>query len=657
MANSTLTLSNTAHADWLKRVPFMFLLLIAGAIWLALNDRWTVQPQDSVDLSQAPARVDLAPYLKVLHDAEGRWSADQVRVFPSQRWSRNRDASNNFGYSGGAYWLSLRIQNDQATPRTRILSLDYHLLDRIELHWLQEGEPQQTLLAGDRVQESESLQDRLFAFSLTFPAHSENRLLLRLSSRYAILAPLTLSTPNAYKEHEASERLLLGICFGILGLIFAYNLIVYGLSRQRVYLYYGLVCGGQIVLQLFVSGVGQRYVWSAWAEHQYWVLVSVAAVLPWVITLFMEELLDMRRELPRLMPWLRGAAIVTGVVLAIYNATNWWWLGYCWITVLVAFALVFAYGVAKLIRRDHLVALQASYGWFLFLGGLLLHLGKEAGVLINNEIMAHALLLGMVAEVVCFSVVLALKVSHEKRERGRLMEQNLELAQQVSREMQSKMEAQEQLLEIEQRSKDELEYLVAQRTDELNETLAALRSANERLQHLNETDPLTGASNRRYLSEHLSQEYRRARREQRYLSVIVLDIDHFKTINDNFGHQAGDECLCAVTRICESRIRRPPDFLVRYGGEEFVVVLPETPPEGAWTVAEALRSQVAEKPVRTSKGVEIPVTISLGITSSRCLEDMDPQYLIDRADQALYQAKQDGRNQVKAFSPDQEKAG
>lgn len=173
------------------------------------------------------------------------------------------------------------------------------------------------------------------------------------------------------------------------------------------------------------------------------------------------------------------------------------------------------------------------------------------------------------------------------------------------------------------------------------------RSLGE-IKRLSLTDALTGAFNRRYLDDRLLQELKRAYRYERPLSIAMLDLDHFKAVNDRYGHQAGD----AVLRICASQVRESirgeVDWLARYGGEEFIVVLPETDLNGALIVAERLRKMISGL-VISEEGHEIRVTASIGVVSHTPSEQnlaVNAEQLVHIADTCLYRAKQNGRNQV-----------
>ncbi len=162
------------------------------------------------------------------------------------------------------------------------------------------------------------------------------------------------------------------------------------------------------------------------------------------------------------------------------------------------------------------------------------------------------------------------------------------------------------------------------------------------LKRLATTDPLTGALNRRHYMELMAREQRRAERYSAVYSVLMVDIDHFKRINDTYGHQVGDQAIQAMAEASQKALR-PTDLLARYGGEEFIITLTHTDRPGAAKVAERLRESVSQIELATEQGV-LKFTISVGVSTyfKRSLLDE----IIGYADQALYQAKSAGRNRV-----------
>ncbi len=190
---------------------------------------------------------------------------------------------------------------------------------------------------------------------------------------------------------------------------------------------------------------------------------------------------------------------------------------------------------------------------------------------------------------------------------------------------------------------DRLRHTVTQLEGEVEEQRDRARTARE--QSLR--DPLTGCFNRLAYEERVRAEEARWRRYGSPLSIIVVDVDRFKSINDRFGHRAGDKVLKAIARIADSQIREV-DFFGRYGGEEFVVLLPETPLAAAVKVAEKIRRSVEAFRFHT-RGKPVPVTVSCGVAQFRPGDTASSAF--ERADQALYRAKEAGRNRVETEAP------
>jgi len=166
---------------------------------------------------------------------------------------------------------------------------------------------------------------------------------------------------------------------------------------------------------------------------------------------------------------------------------------------------------------------------------------------------------------------------------------------------------------------------------------------HEEIYRMTIVDGLTQIHNKRYLFEVMDRECTRARRHDRPLSIVMFDIDHFKKINDQFGHLAGDYALRELARVCQDRIRKDETF-ARYGGEEFTVVLPETAIEGALALAEDLRARTEQHDF-AFQNERIPMTISLGCAQLSETDKLATD-LIQRADEKLYEAKRGGRNRV-----------
>jgi diguanylate cyclase (GGDEF)-like protein len=201
------------------------------------------------------------------------------------------------------------------------------------------------------------------------------------------------------------------------------------------------------------------------------------------------------------------------------------------------------------------------------------------------------------------------------------------------RRLQRQLEEQNELLRREVRDRMAIE--------------AALQAANQELQRLAHQDSLTQIANRRCFDLCLNQEWRRLMRESQPLSLILCDVDFFKSYNDTYGHQAGDNCLRRIASAIATAIKRPSDVVARYGGEEFVIILPNTPALGALHIAEEIQTAVsALELVHVGSQISPYITLSMGVTAVVPRAHISPMSLIAAADRALYKAKSSGRDRI-----------
>ena len=253
----------------------------------------------------------------------------------------------------------------------------------------------------------------------------------------------------------------------------------------------------------------------------------------------------------------------------------------------------------------------------------------------------NAIEVGLAGLIIMLSFALTARLNEERRSKLAAQQEALHHEQQLVREQQHS-------LDIMRQASAELEQNVARRTHDLNVALKKLEHANAQLHLLSTVDSLTGLKNRRYFDQAYQQELSRMRRDGSDLSLLLLDIDHFKRINDTWGHAIGDECLKLVATAITTQIRRETDTLARIGGEEFCLLLPHTSAAGAYFLAESIRRAV-EALTAVFDGQRIPLSISIGIASTSQQLPVPDSRLQKLADLALYQSKKDGRNRVTLF--------
>ncbi len=184
---------------------------------------------------------------------------------------------------------------------------------------------------------------------------------------------------------------------------------------------------------------------------------------------------------------------------------------------------------------------------------------------------------------------------------------------------------------------------------DLRDAAAALdkiKALNQKLERLSYLDELTGLPNRRFWDDVYGREWRRAVRDQKTMAVIMVDIDYFKEINDTKGHQGGDDCLTAVAKAISKALHRPGDLAARYGGDEFIILLPEADLHGARSIAEAVQANIRALGIENTGSLHGCLTISIGIAAAMPSSHINRKGLCEAADNALYRAKLKGRNQI-----------
>jgi diguanylate cyclase (GGDEF)-like protein len=281
--------------------------------------------------------------------------------------------------------------------------------------------------------------------------------------------------------------------------------------------------------------------------------------------------------------------------------------------------LFILYTSFRSIRQGYRPARLFLLAWFVLLLATPLYAAVSFGILEKNFVTEYGLQIGSAIEMILLSFALAYRYAALRRENERIVRD----------------------------ANEQLEHNVSRRTQELSSALEQLADANSRLRESNRRDALTGVYNRRHFREVFEQLLHHAGETRRPLGVLLIDVDHFKRVNDTHGHLAGDECLRVLARTLEDVLRPEQAVIARFGGEEFVVVLPEASPAHVLEVAERLRQRISLDRIRFG-GREIAMTASIGAFAVPPDYAANPDDALHLADDALYAAKNAGRNRVHA---------
>jgi diguanylate cyclase len=591
-------------------------------------------------------RLDISARLVYLPDSSPSLQVEDVMA-EGLPWRPVEGGSANFGFTDRAYWFRLLLDNGTPATMERYLELPRPFLDDVRLFHFAQGRLVKSYLLGD---EQPFVQREILHQNFVMPLALEpgrNVLLMRVASTGTVEAPLRLWQPTTFFEAASREHLLAGAVFGVLLVMVVYNLFVYLSTRDLNYLYYICFVASYLTFWGTLSGLGFAYVWpEAIRWNSVAVPISVGGVC-FFASLFTDSFLKLRRTSLRAHYLLLGLGALGGVLsLATF------FLPYAWATRLGA-ALSLALALATLSVGYWRWWQGARFARFfciswtaVLLGGCVLVAGKF-GWLAPGFWVENSLQFGILLLVVLLSFTLADRINAE---RGlRIKAQHVALEQ--SRKARNSQAA---LLQATEEANRELEVRVQARTDELHTAMGQLRMANEELQRLSVTDGLTQIGNRASFDQSLINEHKRATRLQQALALLVVDLDHFKSINDTHGHPAGDACLRALAAFMRTKVQRAGDVLARYGGEEFVVLLINTPLADAMALAEEVRIGIAalEVPVEGAvQGAVLRFTASIGVASTVPTMLDTPSQLLGDADKALYEAKHGGRNCVRAAAP------
>jgi diguanylate cyclase (GGDEF)-like protein len=293
--------------------------------------------------------------------------------------------------------------------------------------------------------------------------------------------------------------------------------------------------------------------------------------------------------------------------------------------------------------KGHKLAKLYTVGWVSMLTGACISSLLYLGVISLSLKPQTPVMLGLTFEILFMSLVLAIRYNDERKAKLRIQQEALKQAQKIR-------SAREEALKLEADTNERLEQMVQERTLELEITLRELHEVNQKLTEQSTIDSLTGVKNRSAFDKRLLAESRISRRQETPIALLMLDIDRFKSINDHFGHLAGDQALKKIAHTLQQHLKRPTDLVSRFGGEEFAIILPNTTAQGALKVAEGIRDAVTSIDLEWEEK-PIPLTISIGVSADIMASDQHCTELLEQADKALYQAKNNGRNQVKLYVP------
>lgn len=609
--------------NWLILITSVFCITV---IFVATNFSSPIRPAKTV-----------VKNVEHLVDSKKQHSIATILGTPDSNWQMHYQHLTSLDMSNDSHWFRFTL-NDIAPTKAWLLEIDYALLDHINIWFVQDT----TILAEYQVGDSLQFAKRTVEHeNFLFPVPTNRRAIevyVNTDSKGAMRLPLHLWQQEEYLTFTSKSGLITGVFFGLILAMCLINLFFFIITRTPSFLVFA---GYVIFLALTLStlqGLGYRYIWPSYPWLQQHAIGIFANLTVCLSIIFFDLLLNVKTWSMRLSKLLNilAYAFLIGLVISLFIPLQ--------LFIKVFLLMLCASGVFILIVSIWLwvkgvaIAQFYTFAWtVLFICGLVTSL-DTLNIINFNLHSYYLLMLGAGIETVLLALILA--ISHNQQ-RQALLDSQAEL---LSKERQAQY-AQKDMLALQENATEKLEYKVQERTLELEIALRELSETNRELQEKNTLDALTGIRNRSYFDKKYQAEVRRSRREQTQLSIVMMDIDHFKSVNDQYGHLAGDECIKAVANTLKKGLKRPSDDVCRYGGEEFALILPNTDLEGALVLVEKLRVEIETTSIQADN-VSINITISAGIGTAIADLNKPEDIILALADKHLYAAKNAGRNNV-----------
>lgn len=570
-----------------------------------------------LDANDTQARNSLMYYVCYHQSSPGdpAHSATHPDELPEHlEWTPSRGHDLVFSQTRSVYWVRLNIQNSGSERRLWYLNLNYPLLD--EVTFWQGDDPEDVLVTGDlQPFRSRAVDYRYFLLPVVLDSGETRSVTMRIHSRGALNIPLRLETPAELIAESNHLALGHGLFYGAVLVLAIFNLLLFFSSGTMYYLHNAFYMGSMGLFLFAMGGFANQYFWPESPAFANTSIPLTLVLCTLAMTLFGRSFLEVKQHTRadktlKTIPWIcagfTGLTVVLPYNQAILLNTA---LG------LIAIFILSVIAISRW-RQGYQPAKWYVLAWLIMAVGALVYASAAFGYLTDFLARESLMQVAIGGQVILLNYAMV--------QRWQLLNNKL--------------------LEVEQAARSDLEYRVHERTAQLRLTMQELESANRKLATLSLNDPLTGLYNRRHMDNILPELCAEARRTGQPLTLAVVDADRFKVINDTWGHGFGDTCLQLIADILTRHVKRPRDIAIRFGGEEFVLLLPGTDTAGAQNVCEALLNDLSTTTVNAPDGARASLTLSAGIAS--LLPDEDQQALFERADSALYDAKARGRNQT-----------
>ena len=548
---------------------------------------------------------------------------EQISKIPFGKTINNKFA---FGYKNNHFWFRFSVYNNSIEPKDMIVEFTEQFHKITDMYII--GDPIIHKKNGLAVPLKErEIKTSNPAFSLHLSAYEHKEIYIHIQTIYSLFGAIQLKTSEQFYRDNQSRTDEYIFYFGAMLGIALYNLFIFFYLRARVYLYYV----GYVFVFILWTALYKGFL-LPYIDIKVYNLLQVSIPIFFIfLILFTQSILKTKKQFPIIHKILNSSIIVSGISLVwmlISMHTGFLFMNLI-STIMIPLLLILSFWAAyknKTVAKVYLIALS------IFILGMSIISLLALGLLPYSILLSNAPIIASSFEIILFSFLLAYRIN--------LLSQKSFAAKRA-------------LVKQQKSEHKRLFHEVAEKTVALNranrrlqEELEAKKVLEKKLKYQASTDPLTGIMNRRAFMDIFDKEMKNARLRKINLSCLIIDIDHFKKVNDSYGHHIGDKVIRIIAEKMAQHTRSM-DKIGRIGGEEFAILMPNTEARTAYQIADRLRGYI-EKDELTFENKTIKITVSIGLTHRKDGE-ADTQIVLQRADSALYEAKRNGRNRVCYF--------
>ncbi|PJZ52491.1 sensor domain-containing diguanylate cyclase [Leptospira adleri] len=504
-----------------------------------------------------------------------------------------KNSTLGFGYDPVPYWLVFEIETMEAVSKEFTLAFHYPHLDQIDLYYQSSAGAKGEFNTGDTLPFlSRPIENRLFLFPVPVERKGKMRIVVRVLTEGAISLSMTLYENKARIRETKYDLAKDAAFFGALAVMAFFNLFLFLGLREKYLLYYSFLILSVLLYQIILPGYAFEWFFQNQPIFINQLHLESIVLMMVFMALFLSSYLETKKNSSILNLFLRislWTALVLGFLIPLLPGR--YLIPFTSLFPLLQMTVIFLISFFKALRGDRKAIIFLTAWFFTLSGGIIFALSRF-GLFLKEGPAIPFLQTGIILSVLFLSLALSERIRTIRREKEEIEEYAGKL--------------------------EELSYL----------------------------DPLTRIFNRRYFDEQIRSAWSRSSRHHSPLSLLMIDVDFFKQYNDTYGHVEGDRALIAVAREIRASLRRANDMVTRYGGEEFAVILPDTPIEGAVVVALNILEKVEALNIVHLKSQFSKLTVSIGISCNSESTIRSLQDLIAIADKNLYDAKESGRNHI-----------